>query len=312
VDPDATRAWVSHPSLPPGAMDPPRWSGPVEGAPQVGADPVSRDVKDFPGGAPADTGTDDSYQPDDDTAFRDDDLQYDADYDDASLDEYGQDAQPDTPHAVAVPAPDRVRRPWLLPAAALAVLALVGALALFLLQSRKPEPLATYNASSQQSVVAFSVHYPRSWRTMPVSNAVIIAKAPQTVDVFTGPGGWAAARDVVKSSPDQAVGMYFTSLGAQLNPTQDLQVWVRSTLDNNSSVTALASPTQITIGGRRGYELEGTLADASSPDVTLHAVFDVVALPQGTALITFFAPPSRFEDQRHLFTEMRGSVRFPG
>jgi serine/threonine protein kinase len=291
-DPEATRAWVSHPSLPPGAMEPPRW--PVRPRERASA---SEDAL---------LGEDelvyDEVGPDDGTG-----------YDDTGLEESDEDAQPVPPEAdVQRPSgPGRGRRTWLLPAAALVLLVLAAALALFLVQSkRSAQTLATYASSSQESVVALSVQYPRSWQARSGSNAFVLTRQPDMAVVFTGQGGWGPARAVVRSAPDNAVGMYFTSLSAQVNPTQaELQAWITTNL-TNSTVTRLGAPTQLAIGRQHGYELEGTLEDPTSPGSSLHAMFDIVVLPQGTALMTFFGPPSRFEGQRPLFEQMRASVAF--
>ncbi|GAA4715222.1 hypothetical protein GCM10025782_09650 [Pedococcus ginsenosidimutans] len=287
-DPEATRAWVSHPSLPPGAMDPPRWSGPV-------LDPTS-------------AGSEDELA-EDELAYDEAGPEDDPDYGAPAPEEYDEE-QP-RPGDDQPAAPRRGRRAWLLPAAAVALLVVAAAVAWFLVQSkRSSEPLATYSSSSQQSVVAVSVGYPQSWRAASGSNAFVLARRPDLAAVFTGQGGWGPARTIVRSTPDDAVGMYFTSLAAQVNPTQEqLQGWVSMNL-TNSTVTGLGAPTPLTIGAHRGYELEGTLVDPGSPGSSLRALFDVVVLPQGTALMTFFGPPSRFDAQRPLFDRMRSSVRF--
>jgi serine/threonine protein kinase len=293
-DPDATRPWVSHPSLPPGTLEPPQWPRPSE------QDALEDE------GVYADAGSD-----------------ADVDYqDDVFRDEYDEPVQPvealEPSPALAGAAgagdgsgPRRTRSRWLLVTAAVVVLALAGALAAYLLRSRATEQFATHTTTIQESVVPFSVDYPQSWKVVSGGNSLLIAKSPQFTSVFAAQGGWARTGDLVRKSPDQAVGSYFTSLQTPVDPTQDaLQTLVMSNVGSSSTVTRLSSPTARVLGGHRAYEMEGVLVDATSPGATLHAIFDVVGVPQGTVLMTFFAPPSRFEDQRPLFARMAGSVQF--
>jgi serine/threonine protein kinase len=319
VDPDATRGWVSHPSLPPGTIDPPRWPVPLEDEGEEADNRTSHDEEGVAARAGADVATDDAYDSYDATDHPDGD---DADpqdlnrhyADDPYLDENDEDEEPyATPAAVSPPEPLLARRRWLLPAAALAVVTLVVAVALYLVQSRKPEPFTTYSTTNQESAVAFSVSHPLSWTTMPGSNEFVIApRAHEVADVFIGQAGWGTGRDVLRSSPDDAMGLYVTSRQVPVDTSANfLQVWISDTL-SNSKVTGITSNTQPTIGGLPGYELEGTLSDGQPPGSTLHAVFDVVVLPsKGTVLLTFFAPPSRFEAERPLFATMLKSVKFP-
>jgi len=292
-DPEATRAWVSHPSLPPGAMEPPRWPVPP-------LDSTS-------------ASSEDALLGEDELVYEDAGADDGTDYGDPGLEEDDEDAQQLSPEAEAELSaePGRGRRTWLLPVAALALLALAATLALFFVQSRKAVSFTGYSASSQDSVVAVSVRYPQNWEVLKSSNAFVLAADPRVVGVFTGQDGWAGVRDVVRSSSNAAVGMYFTSLRSPPDTSQEdaLKKWIVTGF-THSTVTGLGTPTPLTIGGRRGYELGGTLEDPSSPGSNLRARFDVVVLPQGTALMTFFAAPSRFGDEQQLFDQIRTSVTF--
>jgi hypothetical protein len=81
----------------------------------------------------------------------------------------------------------------------------------------------------------------------------------------------------------------------------------------NSKLAFSSTHGQVPIGGAPAHQLEGTVSDPSSPGTQLRAMFDLV-LPEGggSVLITYFAPPSDFEEQRPVFTKMRESLRFTG
>jgi serine/threonine protein kinase len=323
ADPDATRPWVSHPSLPPGTLEPPRWPRALERDDHGGEDvdlatgARSQHVAaatDTPSGPASRGGAEEANA---------EDLAHLVDGDDFRDDYADEHLEPDPAAGPAAEtasaftdtashAGHRRRTRWLAPVGVLVVLAVMGAVAAFVLRSRAPEPFRSHTTSIQESVVTFTVGHPESWRTVPGSNSLVIARSPQMASVF-GQGGWGAAGDLVKRSPDQAVGAYFTSLQTPVDPTQDaLQSWVITNLGTSSTVTGLSSPTPRTVGGHRGYEMEGVLADASSPRTTLRASFDVVDVPEGTVLMTFFAPASHFEDERPVFSRMVGTVAFPG
>ncbi|MGO4341513.1 serine/threonine-protein kinase [Phycicoccus sp. Soil748] len=325
VDPDATRGWVSHPSLPPGAMEPPRWPRPGDDA------YAAPEAPDETGGLPGYDAVDQDVAQEANQygdQYGDQDGDQDGDHD-AYDDSYAEAPERDPAEAVVTePATQRPRRSaggsaarstggrrrWLLPAALLVVLALVAASAAYLVRSRQPEALITFTASSQDSAVGFSIDHPDTWGKASSGNEFMLApRASQLADVFTGQGGWGAARDVIRSSPSDAIGLYATSSTTPLEPTGTvLQDWIGQSLQN-SSVSGLSSPTPTTIGTLRGYVLEGDLKDVQAPDTTLHAIFDVVVVPsKGTLVLTFLAPPQQVDKQRQLFDRMLGTVKLLG
>ena len=315
-DPDATAAWVSHPSLPPGAIAPPRWpSGPEAGTQQAfgvesleaGAEDEQERVAYDEDGYDGDAYDADGYEGD---AYDADAYDRDgyADDQNAGVEHPHDDGSEDT--SGALPEPIARRRPrWLLPAAALAVLAVVGAVAFYFVRSR-PEPFTTFSATSQESAVAFSVSHPQTWVTVSGGNDFVIApRAHEIATVFRGQGGWGSASSVVQSSPDEAIGVYVTSGQTPLTAGGTfLQDWLTGILQN-SDVTGLTSPTQATISGLPAYELEGTLANRQPRGSTLQAMFVVIQSSKGSVLMTFFAPPSRYGSERPLFTTMLTSAR---
>jgi serine/threonine protein kinase len=301
-DPDATAAWVSHPSLPPGAIAPPTWpSGPEAGIDKTPDDEWSE------------AGAEDEQER---VAYDSDEYEQDAYEGDAYAgDESAAVWYPDddgSEDATGAGA-ERIarRRPWwLLPAAALAVLTLVGVVAFYLVQSGRPEPMTTYTATSQESAVPFSVSHPQTWATVSGGNDFVIApRAHEIATVFTGQGGWGSGSRVVESSPDEAVGVYVTSGRTPLATGGTfLQDWLVGILQN-SDVTNLTSPTQATISGLPAYELEGALANRQPRGSTLHAMFVVIQSSKGPVLMTFFAPQSRYDAERPLFATMLTSMR---
>ena len=288
-----SRRWVSHPSFPPGAIQSSPWRGspPAVGGDQDGGPPQwpergdQVDERDWPAEADAD-------EPEWD------------------------DAQPAAGLAASNPGrrPGRFgRAPVLITAAIVATLAIVGVGVLY--SSRTAEVLRPYN--STDTLVRFTLSYPQSWKAAKgVASDAVFSPQPQAAGAtfFQGSADqWGRIRQLLRTSPEQAVGAYTFAefAGADTTTTDGLQ----------QAISALTPPKllfqathrQLNVGGAAAQEFEGILEDPSYPGTRLHVMFDLVQPPSGgLLLLTFFAAPDQFPSQLPLFTKVRDSLRFPG
>jgi hypothetical protein len=319
---DETVGWVSHPSLPPGALTPPgaaATGGP--GVMQPGQQPDLDDLQDL-------------EEVDEPVAWEG----WDGSGDDQVSGEQGtgggvaagewalaeeewapgpdeewqqeQDAQP---AGLVGHAPESSRRGrWVLLAVAVLVLVLAGVGTVLWLQSR---PEGTTKFTSQTALITFSLSHPESWTSFEDGINVVVAPDPGAVsgvflDGQTAP--WSRISEVIASSPDQAVGVYALTQGTA--PSADeLQGFVRDQLGQNNGVAVqLGDPVSKPVGGVPGYEFESTLSDPQAPTTQLRALIDV-ALPSsgvGVAMFVHFAPAQDFEAHRQVLTAVRDSITF--
>jgi len=296
--PRDSERWVSHPSFPPGAIQSSPWPG---SAPPVGTEQ---------GGGPP-------QQPERGNQVDEGDWAPGQDYDDQ-----GEQGEWDDAQAAGQPtrhpgrrypgSRPRGRAPILIIAAVVAVLALVGVGVLY--SSRTAEGLRPY--ASTDTLVQFNLSYPQSWKAAKgVASDAVFSPQPQAAGAtfFQGSANqWGRTRQLLRTSPEQAVGLYTFAefAGADTTTTDGL----------HQAVSALTPPKllfqatlrQINIGGAAAQEFEGILEDPATPGTRLRVMFDLVQPPSGgSLLLTFFAPPDQFATQLPLFTEIRDSVRFP-
>jgi hypothetical protein len=344
-DAGETVGWVSHPSLPPGAIEPPSWgaaasahpgAGPVTPAGDVDrAAPEERD--DGEGFADevaafADLDVDESTGSGDEPGYQDDDYaseDYDADDygsggyapDDDGLEEDdlrpgpgGEGSEPWAEEAAARPVARRRRRTILVVVAAVAVIAVVAVVAF--LQFRKEEPFVSF--ADRDAIVPFTLSHPQSWteRTGPASDVVLSPRSETVGDAFLSDATarWGATRQVLAASPQDAMGVYvYTQASGSDTSIEGLRRTITSLLGQGVIVDLGSTHRQLRVGGADGHEFEGVVSDPQAAGTRLSAMFDVV-LPQsgGLALLTFFAAPDDFEANRELFTKIRDSVTFPG
>jgi serine/threonine protein kinase len=286
--PEGDRQWVSHPSLPPGAIQSPPWrpsSSPVDGDEDVGPPELPENEDDF-----------------DDL-----DSEFDTDADEPEWD----DAELAAPMAARNRGGRSRRLPILITAAIVATLAIVGVAVLF--QSRTAQALRPYN--STDTLVRFSLSYPQSWTASKgVASDIVFSPQPQAAGAtfFQGSADqWGRTSQLLRASPEQAVGAYtFAEFSGTDTTTMDGLQQAISAL-TPPRLLFQATHRQFNVGGAPAQELEGVLEDPSSPSTRLHVMFDLVQPPSGgSLLLTFFAAPDQFGTQLPLFTTIRDSVRF--
>ena len=302
VVPDAepTSAWVSHPSFPPGVMDP----VPAAAVP-----------------APPDTEGDE----DEDRAFEpeEDDRGYvapEAEGEAVGEEEdwgTGEDAWEGEDVAAAAATTDtrRRRRRWVVIAIAAATVAVLAVLAVFLLRpSSQAEAFATY--SRPDAEVPYTLSRPVSWtpRTGVGSDAVLSPRSDVVDSLFFKGSAdpWHDTRTLLQSSPGDAKGVYVYAVGTDSATTTDgLEAQLQTLLPDQLQF----GPThrQLTVAGNPADELEGAVQDPADPRSRLHLMLDVVH-PQfgGTVLLAFFAAPDQFEAQRPVFNKVRDSLTVQG
>jgi len=286
--PDRTSGWVSHPSFPPGVIEP---------VPE-----------------PADAAGD----PD---AATDQDLTYVAGGDDAPYaePEAGWDADEEEPwDDSATAAPEGPTRPWrrrrwlvtAIAAAALVVLMVVAAAVL--LPSRTAEAFRTF--TNPAPIVPYTVSHPQSWGEQNgAASDAVLSPRPDAVGptFFQGSADrWGGTRRLMAASPADAVGLYVYAESTGSDTTTDgLKNAISVLLPDRLTFEPMHR--QLTIDGNPADELEGVLQDPTDPRTKLHVLFDVVQ-PRGggSVLLAFFAAPDRFDDQRPLFDRIKAGVRF--
>lgn len=341
-DDDAPRApdtsvagggWVSHPSLPPGAMEPPSW------------DPNTALGDERPGDERLEAERleaerlDGGREPSPTTGGEGDDADAAGDYDpfdDLEADErqevYGipggdepEEGEPEEGEEPWVaqgtapaqpPAPRARRRAAVI--AAIAVVTVIGVVAaVWFLQVNKQEVLKPF--TSQDTLVPYSLKHPESWtaRTGAASDVVLSPRPDDMGDAFLtdATDRWGGTRQLLASSSQDATGVYvYTQASGSDTSVEGLRRTITDLLGRQSATVDLGtSHRQQRVGGAPGHEFEGYLSDPQAPGTRLYCMFDLV-LPQagGLALFTFFSAPDDFEGNRELFTRVRDSITFPG
>jgi hypothetical protein len=333
-----TVRWLSHPSLPPGAIAPPQWG---EGAPtgagrdedvlaaaygvdgeRVDEDGVGQGQAEGAGGYPPEEYDDQRY---DDQGY--DDEGYGGEgYEDEPDEgrEYGageDEGEPDgdqpeedaRTEPAATPTGGRRRRTLLVVGAAVAIVALV-AVGAFLWLGRE-EALVRF--ANRDAIIPFSLSRPESWtaRAGAAADVVLSPQPDKAGDAFLETTDrWAAPRELLATSPGDASGVYaYTQASGSDTSVDGLKGTIRALLGQDVKVDFASTHRQLRVGGQDGHEFEGVVSDPQATGTRLSARFDVV-LPKsgGLVLLTFFTAPDDFDARSDLFTTIRDSVTFDG
>jgi hypothetical protein len=314
-----TVRWVSHPSLPPGAIAPPRWGG---GAPTEGEG--DEDVLAAAYGVVEERVGEDQeaagYPPEEYEAAGYEDQEYgpeDSEYGPEGYEgepggdrQEGEDAEAGP---VAAPAGGRRRRKLVVVGVALAVVALL-AVGGFLWLGRE-ESLVRF--ANRDAIIPFSLNRPESWtpRAGAAADVVLSPRPDEAGDAFLETTDrWAAPRELLATSPGDATGVYvYTQASGSDTSIDGLKNTIQALLGQDVKVDFAATHRQLRVGGQDGHEFEGVVSDPQATGTRLSARFDVV-LPQsgGLVLVTFFTAPDDFDSRSDLFTTIRDSVTFDG
>ena len=302
-DPAGTSAWLSHPSFPPGVIEPP--SAPVVppdvAAQEIGADEVEASYEQEHAFAPGE----DEHGYAAAEAGWDDEQAYGEAYEEEGV-----------TSAAEAPAPARRRRRWLVVAiAAVAVAALAIGAAVVLLPSRtSAEPFRSY--SNTGSSVPYTLSRPQSWTAKEgTASDTVLSSRPDAVGdtFFLGAAGstqrWDGTRHLLASSPKDAVGMYVYASDATSDTTTDA---LQSAIAVNAAGPISWDPAhwQRKIAGSPADELEGVMVNPADPTVRLQVDFYVVRPANGgTLLLAFFAPPGQLEAQQPTIDRVLASLR---
>jgi hypothetical protein len=319
-----TVRWVSHPSLPPGAIAPPRWGGgaPPEG--EGGEDVLAAAYGVAEEGVEEEVGDNRAEQ-----AAGYPLEEYEAGYEDrgdadqeygAEDQEYGYEGGPDggQPEEDAEAGPSTAptgggRRKMVVVGAALAIVALL-AVGGFLWLGRE-EPLVRFD--NRDAIIPFSLNRPESWtpRAGAAADVVLSPRPDQAGDAFLETTDrWAAPRELLATSPGDATGVYaYTQASGSDTSIDGLKNTIQTLLGQDVKVDFAPTHRQLRVGGQDGHEFEGVVSDPQATGTRLSARFDVV-LPQsgGLLLLTFFSAPDDFGSRSDLFTTIRESVTFDG
>src|SRR4051794_24496145 len=303
-DRDGNSAWLSHPSFPPGVIEP-------QAAAVVPADVGAEHVGAQEAGA---EGGEASYEQE--HAYAPEEGGYgDVPPEEGWYDEgaYGEE---DPAGETGAPAPARRRRRWLVIAiAAVTVAVLAVAAAVFLLRPRTTaEPFRTY--ANPGSILPYTLSRPQSW-TAQEGNAsdAILSPRPDAVGdtFFLSAGGsqqrWDGTRQLLASSPQDAVGLYVYASRARSDTTTE---GLQSAIAVNAAGPIRWSPThwERTVAGSPADELEGVMVDPADPTVKLQVDFYVVQPANGgTVLLAFFAPLDKLDAQQATFDRVLASFR---
>jgi hypothetical protein len=303
-DPAGTSAWLSHPSFPPGVIEPPSAAAvPADvGEQELGADEVGAEEPEA------------SYEQEHAFAPEEDEHGYaaaEAGWDDEEA--YGEE---ELAAATGAPAPARRRRRWLVfGIAAVTVAVLAVAAAVFLLPSRtSAEPFRTY--SNTGSSVPYTLSRPQSWTAKEgAASDTILSSRPDAVGdtFFLGATGskqrWDGTRQLLASSPKDAVGLYVYASDARSDTTTDA---LQSAIAVNAAgpITWAPSHWQRKVAGSRADELEGVMVNPADPNVRLQVDFYVVQPANGgTLLLAFFAPQDELDAQQPTIDRVLASIR---
>lgn len=298
-DSGETRGWVSHPSLPPGAITPPWRPGAVPVGPDPGgpAPPTESAAGDA-------AGLDEIDELDEIDVLEPDDLQ-------------GGEEPPweDEEEEEAPVEPVRRKGRWMAILAAAVAVAVIAGIAAYFVRSRAEEPFRTF--ANRETLVPYSLSYPQSWKTRTgAASDVVISPRPDAVgDTFLQDAAdqWGATRRLLASSPADARGVYLYAAASGSDTSADALRSAITLLMRNAVLDFGPTHRQLQIGGASAHEFEGVLSDPQAPGTRLHAIFDLVLPPGGgSVLIGFFAAPEDFEAQRAVFNRIRDGVSFPG
>jgi len=298
-DPEETSAWMSHPSFPPGVIEPPSAATVPADVGEAGTEELGAEELEA------------SYEQEHAFVPEEDDQGYAAA--EAGWDDEGTYEEEDLAAGTGAAAPARRRR-WLTVAiSAVTVAVLAVAAAVFLLPSRtSAEPFLSY--SNTGGVIPYTLSRPQSWapREGNASDAVLSPR-PDAVGntfLFGSSDRWSGTRRLLAASPSDAVGMYVFPTDTGSDTTTDALKGAISVLMPDG-ITWASTHRQLTVGGSPADELEGVVQDPADPKARLRVLFDVVQpTTGGSVLIAFFAPPDRFEQERASFDRVRDGIRF--
>ena len=128
--------------------------------------------------------------------------------------------------------------------------------------------------------------------------------------LFGSADRWSGTRGLLATSPSDAVGMYVFPTDTGSDTTTDALKAAISVLVPDG-VTWASTHRQLTVGGSPADELEGFVQDPANPKARLRVRFDVVQPASGgSVLIAFFAPPDRFDAEQATFDRIRNGIRF--
>jgi hypothetical protein len=322
-------AWASHPSFPPGVMEPlPAGGRPGEvGTGDGGTDAAGPPEPDVDYAGP--DGQDRAYvsgEDEQDRAYGSaEDEQGDAgagagwDDEDAYAQEFDSDEELAAAAAAAAAesasARHRRRRWMLIGGAAVAVVLLAVGAALFLLPSRTTaESFQTY--ANPGSIIPYTLSRPQSWTAQEgaASDAILSPRPDAVGDTFflsaSGSGQrWDGTRKLLASSPGSAVGLYVYASEAKSDTTTDA---LQRAIAVNAAGPISWDPAhwQRKVAGSPADELEGVMVDPADPNVRLKVDFYVVQpAGGGTVLLAFFAPPEEMDAQQATFDRVLASLR---
>jgi len=303
-DREGHSAWLSHPSFPPGVIEP-------QAAAVVPADVGAEQVGALEAGA---EGGEASYEQEHPYAPEEggygDVPQEEGWYDEGA---YGEE---DPAGETGAPAPARRRRRWLVIAiAAVTVAVLAVAAVVFLLPSRTTaEPFRTY--ANPGSILPYTLSRPQSWTAQEgtASDAILSPRPDAVGDTFFlsasgSPQRWDGTRQLLAGSPQDAVGLYVYASRARSDTTTE---GLESAIAVNAAGPIRWSPThwQRTVAGSPADELEGVMSNPADPTVKLKVDFYVVQPANGgTVLLAFFAPRDKLDAQQATFDRVLASFR---
>ncbi|MDF2145365.1 serine/threonine-protein kinase [Knoellia sp. p5-6-4] len=321
-----TVRWVSHPSLPPGAIAPPRWGGgePTEGegdedvlaaAYGVAGERAGEDQAEEAAGYPPEEYEAAGYedQADEGEEYGPEDQEYGAEGYEGEPGGDRQEAEDAEAGPAAPPAGGGRRRKLVVVGVALAVVALL-AVGAFLWLGRE-ESLVRF--ANRDAIIPFSLNRPESWtaRAGAAADVVLSPRPDEAGDAFLETTDrWAAPRELLATSPGDATGVYaYTQASGSDTSIDGLKNTIQALLGQDVKVDFAATHRQLRVGGQDGHEFEGVVSDPQATGTRLSARFDVV-LPEtgGLVLLTFFTAPDDFDSRSDLFTTIRDSVTFDG
>ncbi|MBB2911993.1 serine/threonine-protein kinase [Streptosporangium becharense] len=178
-------------------------------------------------------------------------------------------------------------------AAVVAIVALVALLVTFL---QGGDGWKSYPGSP---AVPIAFQYPEGWTLQQQADVFVVAspRVEEFRTLFGTPvtADWATVNETIKSSPEEATGLYSQTLDT-LDPRggpQQLQETLQSSLPGTVSV--FSEVVQVSVGGQPAVRLEGSITDpqrGGQLDFTGWAV----ELPEEPALMIYFCAPGRCDD----------------
>jgi hypothetical protein len=204
---------------------------------------------------------------------------------------------------------------WALVAALVAVAVLAAAGVFFILRPGSSSiRFAHYTSGRQfQSLPTFTLDAPATWTAHNSGNTDVALTPGGTAaaGLFVSNADTHAAAALLRTAPGRVVGVwvYEESVPLSQASSQDLERDIKNqlqlpfTFDNGWQ--------QGTVGGLPSDRVSGRLSTSGGQSVRF--VMDVVQRPGDAppTIVVFFAAPSVFESQQHVFDQVRRSIAFP-